>query len=161
MRNLFILVLAGLLETCALALPSTNKTESITIAWDPNPATVSHGFVIYVGSASHTYNLTNVVVGYVTNYTIPWLERGEKTYFFACTSYNTNSGIREESAFSNEITHTTKPLQLPPTIRIQSTLQQACSPFGPWEDFLHFPDYLCEASEDTYFRVVLHTETVQ
>ncbi|MGB5746649.1 MAG: PKD domain-containing protein, partial [Desulfobacterales bacterium] len=84
----------------------------VTVAWDANnPA--PDGYMIYWGTSSG--NLTNSHdAGDATQYTIPDLTEGV-TYYFAATAYEDDNGVRNESAFSEELSHTIAPINSNPT----------------------------------------------
>ena len=85
---------------------------SVTVAWDANNP-VPDGYIIYWGTSSG--NLTNSHdAGDATQYTIPDLTEGV-TYYFAATAYEDDNGVRSESAYSEEISHTIAPLNSHPT----------------------------------------------
>src|SRR5215471_9428230 len=88
---------ASLLE--AVAVSAT--LPSVTLAWNPSPASNIAGYRLYLGLSSGNY-ATSLDVGATTNATLANLTPGT-TYFFAVTAYDTN---RLESPFSGEISYT-------------------------------------------------------
>jgi hypothetical protein len=72
----------------------------VTVAWDANNP-VPDGYILYWGTSSRAYTNSHDL-GNVTQYTIPDLQEGV-TYYFAVTAYDE---VGNESAFSDEITHT-------------------------------------------------------
>lgn len=74
---------------------------SVTLVWDPNPASDIAGYRLHCGTASGIYTqITDV--GNVTSVDISALQTG-KCYFFAVTDYNLTG---QESADSNEVSYT-------------------------------------------------------
>lgn len=75
------------------------QTQSVTLAWDPNPADPwIVGYRVYYGTASRGYTITNQV-GKVARAVISGLRSGT-TYYFAVTAYGTNN---LDSDFSDEL----------------------------------------------------------
>ena len=70
---------------------------SVTLTWNRSAATNVAGYMIYAGTASHVYAITNIV-GRATSLTISNLVPG-KTYYFAARTYASN---KLESALSSE-----------------------------------------------------------
>ncbi len=97
----------------------------VTVAWDANnPA--PDGYVIYWGTSSG--NLTNSHdAGGATQYTIPDLTEGV-TYYFAATAYEDDNGVRNESTYSEILSHTIAPLNSNPTTPL--------APSGPASGFI-------------------------
>jgi hypothetical protein len=90
-----LMVVAALsMFSCAAAWGS----QSVPLAWDPNPDTDVAGYVVYYGNASGNYS-SSLDVGTNTTATIPGLKEGQTNYF-AVTAYNS---ARVESAPSSEI----------------------------------------------------------
>jgi hypothetical protein len=96
--------LCWLLSGCAAMFMqcAALASQSVALAWNPNPDTNAVGYKIYYGSTSHVYT-NSVSVGNVTNATIAGLLDGT-TYYFAATTYDA-SGV--ESDFSNEASYNT------------------------------------------------------
>src|SRR4051812_16593763 len=77
-----LLILA--IVTCASSVRATN---SVTLAWDPNPEPDIAGYILYYGVASGIYT-NSINVGHVTTNTISGLVEAT-TYFFVVTAYDT------------------------------------------------------------------------
>jgi hypothetical protein len=73
---------------------------TVTLAWDPSPATDAANYKVYVGPTSDNYT-NSISVGLVTSASIPGLVAGG-TYYFAATVTD-SAGL--ESAFSSEISY--------------------------------------------------------
>jgi hypothetical protein len=79
-------------------LPANSMAGEVTLEWDLNIEPDIAGYVVYWGTTSRCYS-DSVDVGNQNSYTVSGLEDGG-TYYFAVTAYD---GIRNESAFSNEV----------------------------------------------------------
>ena len=76
-------------------------TQSVTLAWDPNPDPTIAGYRLYSGTSSRIYT-QQLEVGNMTTTLVSNLADG-RTYFFAVTAYNTAGA---ESIPSNEVSYT-------------------------------------------------------
>lgn len=156
MKKLLAIILLS--AVTAFALPSTNKTSSVSVAWDPysyiHPeAGKEAGFILYYGTASGSYTWSTNV-GFRTNFTFTGL-LFNTTYYSAVTSYDTN-GV--ESDFSNEINWNHKKPQ-PPTYKFSGVLQASISVQGGiWEDVTQLVEYVAEADETKFYRVKMKVE---
>lgn len=75
--------------------PDANITY-VTLAWSPNPEQNIAGYIVYYGRASNNYSRLVTV----TDTTARIGVRGNKTYYFAVTAFNTD-GL--ESDLSEEV----------------------------------------------------------
>ena len=91
----------GLL-TVLFAVTTSFASQSVTLSWYPSTSSNLTGYKIYYGTASGNYTGT-LMVGAVTNATIPGLVAGT-TYYFAAATCNTN--LNQESPLSNETSFT-------------------------------------------------------
>jgi len=82
----------------AASLSATRASQSVSLAWDPNPESDIAGYRLYYGTSSGQYSSV-IDVGDVTTGTISNLSGGG-TYFIAVTAYDT-AGL--ESPVSNEV----------------------------------------------------------
>lgn len=82
------------LSACAVA----TAQQSASLSWAPSSDSITVGYYIYYGGASHTYT-NKIDVGLNTNFVVSGLEPGN-TYYFAVTSY-TADGV--ESTPSGEL----------------------------------------------------------
>lgn len=82
------------------ALMTLPAAQSVSLAWDPNSETNLAGYIIYYGTASGQYSVSNNV-GNVTNCIVSGLWEGTN-YFFVVTAYD-DSGL--ESDPSNEVSY--------------------------------------------------------
>ena len=85
-----------------LSLETNAHSAQVTLAWDANTEPGITGYKIYYGTSSRSYP-NSIDVGNRTSCTVTNL-LDRTTYYFAATDYN---GIGQESAFSNEVSHTT------------------------------------------------------
>ncbi|MBV9999047.1 MAG: DUF4082 domain-containing protein [Verrucomicrobia bacterium] len=93
-------VAVSLLLAAAWAM-GAQAAQTVTLAWDPNPASGIVGYRIHYGIASGVYTHTSDAGSRLTA-TISGLTNG-RTYFFAVTAYN-REGL--ESSPSSEIVYT-------------------------------------------------------
>lgn len=150
----FLAILCGLgLALASEAAQTPNPTREVRLEWTPNPDTISKGFIVYWGTATRNYT-SSTNVGAVTNCALSGLAPGSN-YVFAVTSYDASG---EESEFSNEVAWTAPARPKPPILRITGILQAACNVQGPWDDVTPFGEFLCEAEQNQYYRVVLKQE---
>ena len=99
----FSVLLFGAALLCVpLSLPTNVHSAQVTLAWDANTEPGITGYKIYYGTSSRSYP-NSIDVGNRTSCTVTNL-LDRTTYYFAATDYN---GISQESAFSNEVSHTT------------------------------------------------------
>lgn len=97
---------------------------SVMVLFD-DPVNVDVNYRVYVGTNSGTYFYTSEI-GTAKSTTVTGLGSGRR-YYFAVKAYaGTN-----ESAFSNEATHTT-PIAPPISLRTTNVTQAAMSINGPW-----------------------------
>lgn len=96
-KYLIICVLAGAL-LCFTSLDA--GAANVSLEWNKNPESDIAGYRVYYGTTSRTYT-TVVNVGNYTSCLISGL-RTNRTYYFACTAYNT-SGL--ESNYSAETSY--------------------------------------------------------
>jgi hypothetical protein len=94
---------------------SYTQAAQLQLAWDPpttntdgTPLGDLAGYKIYYSQSSGNYS-TTVDVGNVTSHLLDGLEEG-KTYYFAATAYDASGN---ESDFSNEVSATIPPPQMP------------------------------------------------
>lgn len=127
------------------------QSVSVTLAWDPSPATNVAGYLLYAGVSSGIYNVTFPTTN--TSFTVTNLAAGV-TYFFAVTA-RTAGGL--ESDYSAEVSHTEPKPAAPaaPAIRkleVSAVLQSAPDPLGPWQTVFGFPTnwILADASRQFY-----------
>ncbi len=93
-------VLGGVLLVIVCSIPQLRAAQSITLAWDPDPAPNLAGYNLYSGTTSGVYT-QEIQIGNATTAVVSNLVAGT-TYFFAVTAYNT-AGL--ESAPSNQISY--------------------------------------------------------
>lgn len=120
-KQVFLSLLAALLaETSAFA-------GSVTLAWDPSPATEVTGYRVYYGTASGTY-AAFLSVGNTNRATVTGLAAGVR-YYFAATALS-SSGL--ESPFSTEVSQLVpSPTQPILTVRITPQKHALLSVTGP------------------------------
>jgi len=99
----------GVALVFALDGPSARATQSITLAWDPNPEPDLAGYRLYHGTNSGHYSDV-IEVGNVTNHAVTGL-LDNTTNYFVLTAYNT-SGL--ESLPSNPVSYIVPSPSLPP-----------------------------------------------
>jgi len=104
----------------ALAALPVQRTQGVTLAWDPSSDTNVVGYFRYYGGASGNYT-NRVDVGNVTSNTVAGLVAGS-TYFFAVTDYGA-SGL--ESLPSTEVSYTVPLTNNLPSIALTSPLNGA------------------------------------
>jgi hypothetical protein len=83
------------------AIPHLAAAQTVTLAWDSNPAPDIAGYRLHIGTASGIYT-TQIDVGKTTTAVVSSLVAGT-TYFFAVSDYNTAA---LESVSSNQISYT-------------------------------------------------------
>jgi hypothetical protein len=98
----------------AAILTSASGSQSVTLAWDPNPETDIAGYRVKYGTAPGSY-VQSIDIGNTTTATIPNLAEGS-TYYFVVTARNTSAS---ESAPSNEVSITVAGNQ-PPSVTMTS-----------------------------------------
>jgi hypothetical protein len=96
-----VALLCGFLLLLGCLIPRLTSAQTVTLAWDPNPAPDIAGYRLYRGTTSGVYT-NETEVGNATTASVSNLV-AQTTYFFAVTAYNT-SGL--ESAPSNQISYT-------------------------------------------------------
>jgi hypothetical protein len=102
----FTMVIAlGLFISC----PRLLQAADVTLAWDPPTDGVTTGYVLYYGTASHSYS-QQIDVGYTTSQSFTNLSDGT-TYYFAVRAYD---AVRVMSDLSQEITASTTSSVPPP-----------------------------------------------
>jgi hypothetical protein len=92
---LFLTLIYQPVRAYSVVLPGAG---SVNLAWDRSPSPEVTGYRIYYGAVSQSYS-NSIMVGNVTNTTVPNLTTGN-TYYFTAIAFNA-SGL--ESIFSNEI----------------------------------------------------------
>ena len=97
-----VFALAALISILMLIPVAAHALLPVTVAWDGNNP-VPDGYIIYWSTSSRNYTNSHDV-GNATAYTIPDLQEGV-TYYFAVTAYD-DGDVRNESAYSEEISHT-------------------------------------------------------
>jgi hypothetical protein len=95
---------------CATCCPRFSDAADLTLAWDAPSDGFATGYIIFYGTASHSYS-RQVDVGNTTSYTLNGLWSGT-TYYFAVHAYDA-TGVASEA--SNEISATIAP-SVPPVI---------------------------------------------
>jgi predicted phage tail protein len=98
----YFITIFCLLAMVLLIKVSDSYAAEVTLAWNPNPESSVRGYKIYYGTSSRTYQ-QSIDVGNVTTYRVQSLADGV-TYYFAATAYDS---ARNESGYSNEVSHTT------------------------------------------------------
>lgn len=108
----------------ACSISQLRAAQTITLAWDPDPAPNIAGYRLYSGIVSGVYT-QQIDVGNTTTTVVSNLVAGT-TYFFAVTAYNT---VGLESAPSNQISYsvpssgpTPTPTPVPTPIPVPFTL---------------------------------------
>src|SRR5437667_8053170 len=88
-------MLVSLFFSCILLVAPipASAVQSINLIWNPSSSTNIAGYNIYYGGASGSYT-NEVVLGNVTNATIPGLREGA-IYFFAASAADT-SGLESD-----------------------------------------------------------------
>jgi hypothetical protein len=97
LRRLAFVALVALLATVSMALQTQQPTDSVTLAWDPNPPGTS-GYRIHVGTESRVYDETYDVrraTSFVFTDGVPGTR-----YYFAVTAYD---AAGRDSPPSNEV----------------------------------------------------------
>ena len=123
-----------LLALLPLLLLSFSAWAATAIWTYPAPAPSS--FRLRIGTSSGSYSMTNTIPGTATNFVVT-LPPG--TYFGSIVAVVTNgagvgpAGI--EGAASNEIQFTVPEA---PVLKIQSSLESAPSPAGPWQSVTNY-----------------------
>lgn len=131
-----------------------NTNGQVSLAWD---RAASHtnlaSFGILVGVRSGVYNVRHEVTTNNTVYTVTNLPAGV-TFYFAAVARNV-AGI--DSDPSNEVSYTIPKPEPVPAIRttyIDSDLESAPFPTGPWTNEVSYPRFSYLAtSEQKFFRV--------
>lgn len=109
-RRVRALAQLSVLFVCLVSNWSARAVGSLSLAWDPSPASNLSGYVVRYATTSSQYTMSTNV-GSVTAATVGGLQDGV-TYYFAVTAINT-SGL--ESDPSNEVGYT-MPVTSAPTI---------------------------------------------
>lgn len=91
-------IVATVLGIVCFAAPAFAQSQPLTLAWDPNPEPSVAGYVVYVGSASRSYEEW-YDVGNQTSFAYPAAVTG-RPYYFAVAAYAPASGI---GALSEEV----------------------------------------------------------
>jgi hypothetical protein len=86
------------------------EAATLTLAWDPPSDGVTTGYVIYYGTASHSYS-QQVNVGFVTSYTVTGLAAAT-TYYFIVRAYDATGAFSDPSGEISGMT----PANQPPTV---------------------------------------------
>lgn len=106
-RTAFLVTRTTLFLTVSSA--SAQTAQSVTLAWNRNPASDIAGYRLYYGTSSGTYTWL-IDAGNTLAFTVLGLTAGQ-TYYFVATDYNT-AGV--ESPRSNEVTYTAVAVPPPP-----------------------------------------------
>lgn len=145
MRTILLFLLSALCLQAQTNLLNTNRTFSVTLAWDANTETNLAGYNVYYGTAAGLYTVkTNV--GNVTTNRVNGLLKSAGRYYFVVTAYNTD-GL--ESDPSNEVSIAAP---RPPTIRVQSVLQASARVDGPWNELASFSTLLTPEDPMQFLR---------
>jgi chitinase len=104
-----------------LFLSSSAFADTVTLAWNAVSDPDLDGYILYYGSASHTYSVT-LDVGNATTAALSGLTAGN-TYYFAATAYDVYG---YESGFSNEVSYVVPAGDtIPPAVAITSPVNGA------------------------------------
>jgi len=135
-----LMVLAGNLyaATGHITPGSAPELGSVMLAWTASPGPNITNYRIYYGTEGPGLYTQMAVFGNVTNCTIGGLTRG-LTNWFVCTAINSSN---LESDPSNEVNARIPLKPAPPNFNsisnlvVQTTIQAAPTPDGPWRDLL-------------------------
>ena len=105
-----------------IVCPHFVSAASLTLAWDPPTDGLTTGYIVYYGTASHSYT-QQVGVGGATLYTVTGLNDGT-TYYFSLRGHDALGVL---SDFSSEVQATTAP-GAPPTATALSLSASLPSP---------------------------------
>jgi hypothetical protein len=92
----------------AICCPRLSDAAGLTLAWDSPSDGITTGYVVFYGTAPHSYS-RQVDVGFTTSYTPNDLLDGA-TYYFAVRAYDATGAM---SDWSNEVSATVSPSVAP------------------------------------------------
>lgn len=137
------------------SVAATLKPGKVIVSWSTNQISRSPvvSYVVRVGTTSGKYSWSTNV-GLSTNAVFSGLA-ATNAYYFVVTSLSSNL----ESKFSAEVMVGRRPSA--PVIRVTGTLQASCTgPTGPWEDVSLLTEWMGEAEENSFYRVVMNVNRV-
>lgn len=125
-----------------------NQRGQVSLAWDRAASHTNVTYCVLIGVKSGTYNVRQDAG---TNTTATVTNLAPSLYFFAVIA---KSAAGLESDPSNEIAYEVTKPPPPPAVRtaqINTTLESAPFPEGPWTNLVSYPPALVVASSDQRF----------